>query len=105
MGYLKFMKADGSADLLPADDLFHVSAPSATNADINIILGGNAPKVYAVIAGANSADAAADLTAASRDGINAAIEKANGASGPAIVVDLGEGLFCKSVTITDTISG
>jgi len=102
MGYLKFMKADGSADLLPADDLFHVSAPKASSADINITLGGNAPKVYAVIKGANSANADADLTAASRNGINAAIEKANGASGPAIVVDLGEGLFCKEIEITDS---
>jgi len=48
------------------------------------------------------ANADADLTDASRNGINAAIELANGASGPAIEVDLGTGLFAKSVTITDT---
>ena len=95
------MKADGSSDLIPAEGIHHVSAPSSTNKDITLDISGS-PFKYAVIAGATSADAAADLTAASRNGINAAIELANGASGPAIVVDLGEGLFCKSVEITDT---
>ena len=101
MGYIKLMKADGSSDLIVADGVHHVSAPSDSNKDITLAISGS-PFKYAVIAGANSADAAADLTAASRNGINAAIEKANGASGPAILVDLGTGLFAKSVTITDT---
>ena len=101
MGYIKLMKADGSSDLIPAEGIHHVSSPSSTAKDINLAISGS-PFKYAVIAGADSDDADADLTAASRNGINAAIELANGASGPAIVVDLGEGLFCKSVTITDT---
>ena len=101
MGYIKLMKADGSADLIPAEGVHHVSAPSTSNKDITLAISGS-PFKYAVIAGADSADADADLTAASRNGINAAIELANGASGPAIAVDLGTGLFAKTVTITDT---
>ena len=101
MGYIKLMKADGSSDLIPAEGIHHVSAPASTSKDITLAISGS-PFKYAVIAGADSDDADADLTAASRDGINAAIELANGASGPAIEVDLGTGLFAKSVTITDT---
>ena len=61
------------ADLIPAEGIHHVSAPSSTNKDITLDISGS-PFKYAVIAGATSADAAADLTAASRNGINAAIE-------------------------------
>jgi|TARA_S200002703_G_scaffold38503_1_gene33855 hypothetical protein len=107
MGYIKLKKYDGSVDLLPADNIVHVSAPSSSNKDIGITYGVVAESaatptfLIAIIAGADSADSAADLTAASRNGINTAIELAAGTAGPAIEVDLGAGLFCKSVTIGD----
>jgi|TARA_R110001606_G_scaffold366077_1_gene521087 hypothetical protein len=102
MNYLKFKKADGSVDLLPADELLHISAPVATSGDINITLG-NSKYKYAVLAGDNEAGTATPLTAASRDGINAAIEKfAFNPNVAVIEVDLGEGLFAESIIITDT---
>ena len=108
MGYLKFLKSDGSVDLLPADALYHVSGPATTSKDITIDLGipsGNDTTfatVKAVIAGADKDGTAADLTAASRNGINDAIIKAAQAEGLVVQVDLGAGLFCASITITDT---
>ena len=36
MGYIKLKKADGSVDLLPAENIVHVSAPSSSNKDIGI---------------------------------------------------------------------
>tara|TARA_E500000305_G_scaffold92423_1_gene80483 strand:- start:56 stop:388 length:333 start_codon:yes stop_codon:yes gene_type:complete len=106
MGYIKLIKADSTVDLLPAENIIHVSVPSASNKDIGIRYGipsGEATITFvtAIIAGANASNSDADLTAASRKGIIEAIEKANGASGPAIPVDLGAGLFCKSVTTGD----
>ena len=101
MNYLKFKKQDGSVDLLPADELLHVGAPVATSGDINITLG-NSKFKYAVIAGDDKDGTAAALTTASRDGINAAIEKLVNLPGNVVEVDLGEGLFAESITITDT---
>ena len=106
MGYIKLIKADSTVDLLPAENIIHVSVPSASNKDIGIRYGipsGEATITFvtAIIAGANASNSDADLTAASRNGINTAIELAAGTAGPAIEVDLGAGLFCKSVTIGD----
>jgi len=107
MAYIKLKKADGSVDLLPADNIVHVSAPSSSNKDIGITYGVTAESaatptfLIAIIAGDDADGTAADLTADSRNGINAAIELASGTAGPAIEVDLGTGLFCRSVTIGD----
>ncbi len=106
MGYIKLIKADLTVDLLPAENIIHVSEPSTSNKDIGIRYGMPSGEstitfVTAIIAGADADNANADLTAASRKGIIEAIEKANGASGPAIPVDLGAGLFCKSVSTGD----
>ena len=108
MGYLKFMKGDGTYDLLPANGLYHVSAPASTSKDINIDLGipsgddSTFATVKAVIAGADEAGSPAELTAASRNGINDAIVKAAQAEGKVVTVDLGADLYCASITITDT---
>jgi hypothetical protein len=110
MAYIKLMKKDGDFDLLPADNIVHVSAPSGTNADIAVTYGvtvvGAASETFliAIIAGGDKDGTDAALTPASRNGINAAIVKAitepKGSTAVA-AVDLGEGLFCKSVTIGD----
>jgi|TARA_R100000455_G_C6198571_1_gene70221 hypothetical protein len=107
MGYIKLIKADSTVDLLPAENIIHVSVPSTTNKDIGIRYGipsgeSTLSFVTAIIAGADASGSDAELTADSRKGIIEAIEKANGASGPAIPVYLGDGLFCKSVTTGDT---
>lgn len=87
MGYISFAKASGEVDLLPAENIVHVGA--ATNTAIVIEYGisaGNAATslqatvTYATVAGIVDADV--------RKKVNAAIEKANGAAGPAIPVGL-----------------
>jgi len=109
MAYIKLNKKDGSVDLLPAENIVHVSAPSGTNGDIGITYGvtvvGATSETFlvAIIAGEDESTDVA-LTDISRNGINAAIEKAivqpKGSTAVA-VVDLGEGVFCKSVSIGD----
>ena len=86
MGYIKFAKAattnGGKADLLPCDNIVHVGVPTATS--VAIKLGGNASTVdVATITYPSQSD-----FSTIRDAINDAIEKANGASGPAILVDM-----------------
>ena len=107
MGYLKFNKFDGSVDLLPAENIMHVSAPGAGDGDIGIKYGITAESaatptfLTAVVAGTADGSGDAALTTASRNAINAAIEAANGTN-DAVSVNLGSGLFCKSITIGDT---
>ena len=85
MGYIKFAKAattnGGKADLLPCDQIVHVGVPTATAVVIKL--------------DANSAVDTATVTyptqtdfSGIRDAINNAIELGNGASGPAILVDM-----------------
>ena len=86
MGYIKFAKAattnGGSADLLPADNIVHVGVPTATT--VAIKLGGNASTVdVATVTYPTQTD-----FSTIRDAINNAIELANGASGPATLVDM-----------------
>ena len=87
MGYISFLKASGEVDLLPAENIVHVGA--ATNTAIVIEYGvsaGNAATslqatvTYATVASLDNPDV--------RKKVNAAIEKANGAAGPAIPVGL-----------------
>jgi hypothetical protein len=112
MAYIKLIKKDASVDLLPAENIVHVSAPDATSGKITVTYGvtafgaasGATSYLVAVIAGEIADGTATDLTDASRDGINAAIEKAitePKGSTAVVAVDLGGVLFCKSVTIGD----
>ena len=87
MGYISFLKASGEVDLLPAENIVHVG--DATNTAIVIEYGvsaGNAATslqatvTYGTVAAIDDADV--------RKKVNAAIEKANGAAGPAIPVGL-----------------
>ena len=86
MGYIKFKKTasanGGAADLLPADNIVHVSTPTATTVVIKLGYGADAVD-EATITYATQTD-----FSTIRDAINNAIELANGASGPAITVDM-----------------
>jgi len=85
MGYIKFAKvaaADGGkADLLPCDNVIHVATPTATA--IVLTLDANAAVDTITITYPSQAD-----FSGIRDAINDAIELANGASGPAILVNM-----------------
>ena len=95
MGYIKFNKAattnGGRADLLPVDDVMHVSVPTATG--IILTFGENTAVDTATLL--YPAQSAAKI-ALIRDAVNDAIEAANGASGPAIRVAMAD---ITSVTI------
>jgi len=97
MGYIKFKKDvtqhGGSADLLPADNILHVSVPTATAVVITYPASDGAGALIEVTVGY---DTVADFSTI-RDAINNAIELANGTSGPAIVVDM---VSINSVTIS-----
>ncbi len=85
MGYIKFKKVastnGGAVDLLPADNIVHVGVPTATSVVIKM---GNASDVDAATV---TYPTQTDFSTI-RDAINNAIELANGASGPAILVDM-----------------
>ena len=87
MGYIKFNKANGDYDLLPAENIIHVVSGADDEAEI----------VYAIAAGTNfdklvnatiAISASEESSAFIRETINDAIQLANGASGPAITVKL-----------------
>jgi len=86
MGYISFLKASGEVDLLPAENIIHVGTASATeiNIDYAPVFGTGihmrAEVTYASTSGVTDPDV--------RKKVNAAIEKANGTSGPAIPVGL-----------------
>ena len=85
MGYIKFKKAGGEVDLLPAENIVHVTSSSVTNCEIvyGIAAGASADKlVDAVIV----IDGNEESTTSIRNAVNNAIELANGASGPAVEV-------------------
>jgi transcriptional regulatory protein LevR len=86
MGYIKFAKVattnGGKADLLPCDNIVHVGVPTATA--IVLKLDANATTVdVATITYPTQSD-----FSKIRDAVNDAIEKGNGAAGPAILVDM-----------------
>jgi predicted SAM-dependent methyltransferase len=86
MGYIKFKKAattnGGSADLLPAEGILHVGVPTSTTVAITYASAKAAGDVATVTYPTQS-----DFSTI-RDAINNAIELANGASGPAVSVDM-----------------
>ena len=96
MGYISFKKSGGEVDLLPAENIMHVG--NATSTKIVIVYGvGNgagsgfgalAPDPDFLNASINFGDTSSIDDPNVRGLINAAIEKANGASGPAIPVNL-----------------
>jgi len=87
MGYISFNKGGGDVDLIPAENIVHVSAADADNIQISYGVGlGTSPAV--MTADVVYATASAAQYATVRGLVNAAIEKANGASGPAIPVGL-----------------
>jgi len=85
MGYIKFGKVaianGGRADLLPCDDIMHVSVPTATG--VVLTFGENSAVDTATLEYPSQSD-----FSTIRDAINNAIELGNGASGPAITVDM-----------------
>ena len=96
MGYISFKKTGGEVDLLPAENIMHVG--NASTSQIVIVYGiGNgggagagtlAPNPDFLNATVNYGDTTSVDNPNVRGLINAAIELANGASGPAISVDL-----------------
>ena len=88
MGYISLLKTGGEVDLLPADNIVGVGVASATAIVLTygIVGSGTTPSlVKATIAYATTASVTDPDV---RKKINAAIELANGASGPAISVSL-----------------
>jgi len=85
MGYISFKKAAGQVDLLPAENIIHVL--DATTSSIRIDYTHQATSNTRLRAIVNFSATSAQL-ADIRKKVNAAIELANGASGPAIPVDL-----------------
>ena len=86
MGYISFLKASGEVDLLPAENIIHVGTASATEINIDYApafgtgIHLRAEVTYATTASVTDPDV--------RKKVNAAIEKANGISGPAVPVGL-----------------
>tara|TARA_R110002124_G_scaffold127473_1_gene287498 strand:+ start:218 stop:502 length:285 start_codon:yes stop_codon:yes gene_type:complete len=85
MGYIKFGKVattnGGRADLIPCDDVMHVSVPTSTG--VVLTFGENTAVDTATLVYPTQSD-----FSTIRDAINDAIELGNGASGPAITVDM-----------------
>ena len=85
MGYISLKKANGQVDLLPAENIIHVG--NASTSQIAVDYSHNATsstRIRAYIQFTATNDQLADI----RKKVNAAIELANGASGPAVSVDL-----------------
>ena len=85
MGYIKFKKAGGEVDLLPAENIVHVTSSGTTNCEIvyGIAAGGSADKLVDAVIIISSAE---ESTTSIRNAVNNAIELANGASGPVVEV-------------------
>ncbi len=85
MGYIKFAKVattnGGKADLLPCDNVIHVATPNATT--VVLTLDANAAVDTITVTYPSQTD-----FSGIRDAINDAIELANGASGPAVLVNM-----------------
>ena len=96
MGYISFKKSGGEVDLLPAENIIHVGAASSTSIVIVYGIGNGAGSGSGSLAPApdflnatvNYGDTSSIDNPNVRGLINAAIELANGASGPAIPVGL-----------------
>ncbi len=96
MGYISFSKGGGEVDLLPAENIMHVTSAGTT--DCKIVYGLRAKDDVLVEATVVISSAEASATSI-RNAVNAAIELANGASGPAVPV-----AFVNTVTsVTPTL--
>ncbi len=96
MGYISFSKGGGEVDLLPAENIIHVTSGGTT--DCKIVYGVFAKDDIPLEATVVISSAEASATSI-RNAVNTAIEKANGASGPAIPV-----AFANTVTsVTPTL--
>ena len=87
MGYISFSKGGSEVDLLPAENIIHVTSSGTTNCEIVYAIpgGASADKLVDAVVVISAAEAS---TTSIRNAVNAAIEKANGASGPAVKVGL-----------------
>ncbi len=96
MGYISFKKTGGEVDLLPAENIMHVGVASSTSIIIMYGVGNGggtgsgslAPAPDFLNAEVKFGDTSSIDNPNVRGLINAAIELANGASGPAIPVGL-----------------
>jgi len=96
MGYISFKKSGGEVDLLPAENIVHVTSSGTT--DCKIVYGVFA-KDDVLLEATVVISSAEESIASIRNAVNDAIEKANGASGPAIPV-----AFANTVTsVTPTL--
>jgi len=103
MGYISLKKSTGDVDLLPAENIVHVSMSDTHTAVIEygVSAGNAATSLRATVVFVDSADAdkAWSSSVNARIAINNAISAAAGTSGPALPVALELGQFCGSVTI------
>jgi len=103
MGYISLKKSTGDVDLLPAENIVHVSMSDTHTAVIEygVSAGDAATSLQATVVFVDSTgtDKAWSSSVNARIAINNAISAAAGTSGPALPVALESGQFCGSVTI------
>ena len=104
MGYISLAKATGDIDLLPAENIVHVSMTDNSTAVIKYgISDGYDDKILqatVVFATAWAVEGSKAAAVVARIAINNAISAAGGTAGPAIPVQLQAGQYVSSVTIT-----
>ena len=89
MGYIKFNKANGDYDLLPAENIVHVLSGALSSAEIVYgIAAGGTDVMNQLVNMTIAISANEESQAGIRIAINDAIQLANGASGPAVTVAL-----------------
>ncbi len=102
MGYISLKKSTGDVDLLPAENIVHVSMSDTHTAVIKYGFSADGIALLqatVVFVDSTSADKAWSSSVNARIAINNAISAAAGTSGPALPVALESGQFCGSVTI------
>ena len=103
MGYISLAKSTGDVDLLPAENIVHVSMTDADTAVIEygVSDGYDDKSLQATVefATAWAVEGSKAATVVARIAINNAISIAGGASGPAIPVQLQAGQYVTSVTL------
>ena len=103
MGYISLKKSTGDVDLLPAENIVHVSMEDTLTAVIEygVSAGNAATSLQARVEFVDSAgeDKPWSSEVNARIAINNAISAAAGTSGPALPVALESGQFCGSVQI------
>ena len=103
MGYISLKKSTGDVDLLPAENIVHVSMEDSLTAVIEygVSAGDAATSLQATVTFVDSAgdDKPWSSSVNARIAINNAISAAAGTSGPALPVALESGQFCGSVQI------